>query len=58
LYRDRVLVFENGRIIESGGFDELIRQGGHFAELARSQFLATEIPAHGAPRLSGQLAET
>jgi glucan exporter ATP-binding protein len=55
---DRILVFENGRIIESGGFDELIRQGGHFAELARSQFVATDIPAHGAPRLSGELAET
>ena len=41
---DRILVFEGGRIIESGTFDELMQLGGHFAELARSQFLATEQP--------------
>jgi ATP-binding cassette subfamily B protein len=39
---NRILVFEAGRIIESGTFDELMRLGGHFAELARSQFLAVE----------------
>src|SRR6188474_1997893 len=39
----RILVFEAGRIIESGTFDELMRLGGHFAELARSQFLAGEV---------------
>ena len=39
---NRILVFEGGRIIEAGTFDELIRLGGHFAELARSQFLAGE----------------
>ena len=32
----RILVFQNGRIIESGTFDELVRAGGHFAELAKS----------------------
>jgi ATP-binding cassette subfamily B protein len=37
---DRILVFSGGRIIESGSFDELTRLGGHFAELARSQFMA------------------
>ncbi len=36
---DRILVFENGRIIESGTFDELVQLGGHFAELAKTQFL-------------------
>ena len=30
----RILVFENGRVIESGTFDELVAKGGHFAELA------------------------
>ncbi len=35
----RILVFEHGRIIESGSFDELVRLGGRFAELARTQFM-------------------
>jgi ABC-type multidrug transport system fused ATPase/permease subunit len=38
----RILVFEGGRIIEAGTFDELVRFGGHFAELARTQFMVTE----------------
>ena len=38
----RILVFEAGRIVESGTFDELVRLGGHFAELARTQFLAVD----------------
>jgi ATP-binding cassette, subfamily B, beta-glucan exporter len=49
----RILVFDGGRIIESGTFDELVERGGHFAEIARSQFMASE-PAkvrheHGQP---------
>jgi glucan exporter ATP-binding protein len=42
---DRILVFAAGRIIESGGFDHLMRLGGHFAELAKSQFMAGEAPS-------------
>ena len=38
----RILVFENGRVIESGTFDELVAQGGHFAELAKAQFMVQE----------------
>jgi ATP-binding cassette subfamily B protein len=38
----RILVFEGGRIIEAGSFEELVRQGGHFAELARTQFMVAE----------------
>jgi glucan exporter ATP-binding protein len=38
----RILVFEGGHIIESGSFDELVGQGGHFAELARTQFMVAE----------------
>ena len=34
----RILVFEGGRIVETGTFDDLLKRGGHFAELARSQF--------------------
>jgi ATP-binding cassette subfamily B protein len=39
----RILVFESGRIIESGTFDELVRLGGTFAELARTQFMAASV---------------
>src|SRR4029077_4678513 len=35
----RILMFDHGRIIESGTFDELVRRGGAFAALARAQFL-------------------
>jgi ATP-binding cassette subfamily B protein len=38
----RVLVFEEGRIIESGTFDELVAMGGRFAGLAKAQFMTTE----------------
>jgi ATP-binding cassette, subfamily B, beta-glucan exporter len=36
----RILVFEQGRIIEVGTFEELVQLGGRFAELARTQLLA------------------
>jgi ATP-binding cassette, subfamily B, beta-glucan exporter len=38
----RILLFENGRVIESGTFDELVAKGGRFAELARAQFMVQE----------------
>jgi ATP-binding cassette, subfamily B, beta-glucan exporter len=38
----RILVFDGGRVIESGTFDELVAKGGHFAELARAQFMVHE----------------
>jgi ATP-binding cassette subfamily B protein len=34
---DEILVFEGGRIAERGSFDELVRLGGRFAELVRTQ---------------------
>ncbi len=34
----RVLVFDQGRVVETGSFDELIRKGGSFAKLAQAQF--------------------
>jgi ATP-binding cassette subfamily B protein len=37
---DRILVFHDGRIVEEGGFDELLRRGGRFAALARAQGFA------------------
>jgi len=38
----RILVFDKGRVIESGTFDELVARGGYFAELARAQFMVQE----------------
>src|SRR5262249_47610638 len=43
-HADMILVFENGRIIESGTFEGLVKQGGRFAKLAETQFLATSAP--------------
>jgi ATP-binding cassette, subfamily B, beta-glucan exporter len=34
----RVLVFDQGRVVETGSFDELIGKGGSFAKLAEAQF--------------------
>lgn len=36
----RILVFEQGRVVESGNFEELVARGGRFAALARAQYLA------------------
>jgi ABC-type multidrug transport system fused ATPase/permease subunit len=38
----RILVFQGGRIVESGSFDELMRRGALFAELARTQFMVAD----------------
>ena len=38
-----ILVFENGRIVETGTFDELVRLGGRFAALAKAQFMTAEV---------------
>jgi ATP-binding cassette subfamily B protein len=37
---DEILVFESGRIVERGRFEELLAQGGRFAELVRTQLQA------------------
>ncbi|MGA2895185.1 MAG: glucan ABC transporter ATP-binding protein/ permease [Xanthobacteraceae bacterium] len=34
----RILVFQQGRIAETGTFDELVARGGFFAELVKAQF--------------------
>jgi len=45
----KILVFDKGRVIESGSFDELVARGGHFAALARAQFMIQDQT--GAARL-------
>ena len=44
----RILLFDRGRVIESGTFDELVAKGDRFAELARAQFMVGENPRTGA----------
>ncbi|MFZ0722864.1 MAG: ATP-binding cassette domain-containing protein, partial [Xanthobacteraceae bacterium] len=39
----RILVFRNGRIVETGTFDELTRRGGFFSELVAAQFGAPVV---------------
>jgi len=39
----RILVFDHGRIVESGTFDQLVAQGGIFAGLAKAQFMGEPI---------------
>ncbi len=46
---DEILVFEAGRIAERGSFEALVRQGGRFAELVRTQLT-------GDPTLAPQAA--
>ncbi|HUD86992.1 MAG TPA: glucan ABC transporter ATP-binding protein/ permease [Xanthobacteraceae bacterium] len=43
----RILVFQQGRIVETGTFEELQRRGGFFAELVQAQFtpLSSSAPA-------------
>ncbi|HUN13070.1 MAG TPA: ATP-binding cassette domain-containing protein, partial [Rhabdaerophilum sp.] len=37
---DLILVLDQGHIVESGKFEELVAQGGRFAKLAQAQFMA------------------
>ena len=34
---DRIIVLDNGNIVEDGSFDELLNTGGYFAELVKRQ---------------------
>jgi glucan exporter ATP-binding protein len=53
----RILVFDGGRVIETGTFDELVANGGRFAEMARAQFMLQETAKGGLrPRESDDTA--
>jgi len=40
--RHAILVFDVGHVIESVNFDEIVAQGGRFAELHAPQFMVQE----------------
>jgi ATP-binding cassette, subfamily B, beta-glucan exporter len=40
----RILVFDQGRVIEAGTYDELVQRGGFFADLVKAQFGAEGMP--------------
>jgi len=42
---DKILVFHEGKVVESGTFDELVAKNGRFAQLAKAQFMVNETPA-------------
>ncbi|MET0337912.1 MAG: hypothetical protein ABW063_09125, partial [Caulobacter sp.] len=43
---DRIVVMEDGRIVEQGTHDALSAAGGLYARLAALQFDAPHIPPH------------
>jgi len=54
----RILVFDQGKIIETGSFDALVARNGRFAALARAQFMvaapAPEVLEHAAAGLPAE----
>ncbi len=44
----RILVFDAGRIVETGSFDDLFRLDGRFTTLAKAQFMAVDTKTPGA----------
>jgi ABC-type multidrug transport system fused ATPase/permease subunit len=41
----RILVFDAGRIVEAGSYDELFELGGRFTQLTKAQFMTADAPA-------------
>lgn len=45
---DRILVMDQGRVLESGAFNQLVESGGLFAQLYKTQFRSQEASDDGA----------
>jgi ATP-binding cassette subfamily B protein len=54
---DRIVVFERGRIVETGTFDALMALDGRFAALARAQYLAPPAAPAEAEAAEAEAAE-
>ncbi len=39
----RIFVLDHGKVVEAGSFDELVKRGGRFAELAAAQFMTDAL---------------
>ena len=52
----RILVFDKGKVIESGTFDELVASGGYFARLAKAQFMVQDEARAPSPALTAATA--
>jgi ABC-type bacteriocin/lantibiotic exporter with double-glycine peptidase domain len=42
-HADRIIMLDDGRIVEEGSYEELVARGGAFADLVRRQRLEDEI---------------
>jgi ATP-binding cassette subfamily B protein len=49
---DRILVIDDGRIVEEGRHDDLVRRGGLYARLARLQFETGALALEGLDRVA------
>ena len=48
---DKIVVLDDGRIIESGAHDELMARGGRYAQMVETQSLARSWQLSGQPEL-------
>jgi ATP-binding cassette subfamily B protein len=56
LQTDRIFVFDQGRVVEAGTYDELVEQGGVFAELVHSAERAMAAESEVAETVPGDLS--
>jgi ATP-binding cassette subfamily B protein len=50
-------MFEHGRVVDTGTFDDLMRARGPFAELAKAQYLSAEPPTLPGEALSAEASK-